>query len=296
MLPFVDTTPQAPLNVEHEQISSNLLLSWVAGYDGGRSQHFTIWYRRIQKKRQNWTQIRVLPNNASEFLLFDLKAQQTYEVTIVAENDLGLGAFSPILSIYMNVHQDSSLDYLYYSNETDFLRPPSPSDLQLSHSGSNLYITWNHPNPFQSSVDIVYYVIQWRSTIFFNNQQPQQSIVVQYPARSYVLKHVKQSKYAIQILAYSMQGKYSVPIDADIDIRTSSSSSSSCCWNRENDADDTPPLIRFPFRIQFHSGLEWIQSLLRISALLLNSIDHVCSMRLRFLRSSLSLPSAIVFH
>ena len=52
---------------------------------GGLPQHFIIWYRMIQIKKQSWNQIRVIPNNATEFLLFDLKLQQTYEVTIVAE-------------------------------------------------------------------------------------------------------------------------------------------------------------------------------------------------------------------
>jgi hypothetical protein len=173
----------------------------------------------IQTKKPNWNQIRVLPDNATEFILFDLKLQQTYEITIVAENDLGLGTFSPIISIYLNDNQDLSVGYLYHSNETDLLRPLSPTDLHLSHSGSNLYITWNHPNFFQSPLNIIYYVIQWRSTIFFNNQQSQQSIVVQYPIRSYVLKDIKQSKYIVQIISYSDQGIYSNLIQSEINIR-----------------------------------------------------------------------------
>ncbi len=215
----LDTTPQAPLNIQYEQISSNLLLSWEPGYDGGRPQYFIIWYRMIQTKKRNWNQIRVIPNNATEFLLFDLKFQQTYEVTIVAENDIGLGLFSPIISIYLNNNQDLSIGYLHYSNESDRLRPLSPTDLHLSHSGSNLYITWNHPNFFQSPVNIVYYVIQWRSTIVFNNQQSQQFIVVQHPIRSYILKDIKQSKYIIQMMSYSDQGTYSIPIESEINIR-----------------------------------------------------------------------------
>jgi len=217
---ILDTTPQAPLNVQYEQISSNLLLSWQPGYDGGRPQHFIIWYRMIQRKKQNWNQIRVLPNNATEFLLFDLQLQQTYEVTIVAENNLGLGMFSQIISIYLNDNQDLSIGYLQYSNETtNLLRPLSPINLHLSHSGSNLHITWNHPNIFQSPVNIVYYVIQWRSIIVFNNQQSQHTIVVQYPIRSYILNDIKQSKYIIQIISYSDQGTYSIPIESEINIR-----------------------------------------------------------------------------
>ena len=218
-LSCLDTTPQAPLNIRYEQISSNLLLSWEAGYDGGQEQHFIIWYRMIQTKKANWNQVRVLPNNATEFLLFDLKLQQTYEVTIVGENNIGLGLFSPIVSIYLNNNQDLSIGYLYHSNQTDLLRPLSPLNLHLSHSGSNLYITWNHPNIFQSPVNIISYVIQWRSIIFFNNQQSQQSIVIQYPMRTYILKDIKESKYIIQIISYSDHGTYSTPIESEIDIR-----------------------------------------------------------------------------
>jgi hypothetical protein len=215
----LDTTPQAPLNVRYEQIASNILLSWEPGYDGGHTQHFIIWYRMIQTKKQNWNQIRVLPTNSTDFLLFDLKFQQTYEVTIVGENQIGLGIFSPIISIYLNNNQDLSIGYLHYSNETDLLRPLPPIDLYLSYSGSNLYITWTHPDVFQSPVNIIYYVIQWRSTIFFNNQQSEQSIVVQYPIQSYILNDIKQSKYIIQILSYSDHGTYSIPIESEIDIR-----------------------------------------------------------------------------
>ncbi|CAF3335483.1 unnamed protein product [Rotaria socialis] len=212
-------TPQAPVNVQYKQISSNILLSWEPGYDGGRIQHFIIWYRVIKTKKGHWNQIRVLPNNATEFLLFDLTLQQTYELTIVGENDFGLGTFSPIVSVYINNHQDLSIGYFYYSNTTNFVRPLSPTGLHLSYSGTNLYITWNHPNPVESSIKIAYYVIQWRSSIVFNNQQSQQSIVIQYPSRSFTLKDIKQSKYIIQVISYSQEGTYSTPIESDIQIQ-----------------------------------------------------------------------------
>ena len=215
----LDTTPQPPVNIQYEQIGSNLFLSWQEGYDGGRTQHFLIWYRLIHKKKQNWKQIRVLPENTTEFLLFDLKLRQTYEITIVAENELGLGAFSVISSIYLNPNQDTSVDYLYYSNKTNVIRPLSPSNLRLSQSGSNLYISWNHPVQIDYSIEVVFYVLQWRSRTFFNNQYTQQSIVIQYPTRSYTLKGIKQSKYTIQLFAYSSQGTYSKPVDSEITIR-----------------------------------------------------------------------------
>ena len=173
----------------------------------------------LHTKKQNWNQIRVLPNNATEFTLFDLKLQQTYELTIVGENSIGLGTFTPILTFELNDTQHSSIDYLYHSNKTNLTRPSSPTNLRLSQSGSNLYIIWNHPYTSESSINIVYYVIQWRSTILFNNQQSQQSIVVHYPTRSYILKDIKQSKYIIQIISYSDKGTYSLPIESQINIR-----------------------------------------------------------------------------
>ena len=216
---MLDTTPQAPHNVQYKQILSNLFLSWESSYDGGRSQHFIIWYRSLQIRKQNWNQIRVLPNNASEFTLFDLKLQQIYELTIVAENEFGLGTFAPIITVQLNHTQDSSIDYLHYSNKTNLFRPLSPTNLRLSQSGSDLRITWNHPNMIASSINIVYYVIQWRSTILFNNQQSQQSIVVHYPTHSHVLKDIKQSKYIVQIISYSDKGIYSLPVESQINIR-----------------------------------------------------------------------------
>lgn len=217
----LDTTPQAPQNIQYKQRSSNLLLSWEAGYDGGRPQYFIIWYRLFYARKRNWNQIRVMPNNATEFTLFDLKLQQIYELTIVAENDLGLGTFTPIIFIELNDTEDLPLDYLHHSNQTNLFRPLSPTNLRLSQSGSHLYITWNHPKMLDSSEKILYYVIQWRSTILFNNHQSQYSVVLNYPTRSYVLKDLKQSKYIIQVIAYSDKGTYSSPIESQINIRKS---------------------------------------------------------------------------
>ena len=80
-------------------------------------------------------------------------------------------------------------------------------------------MTWNHPSMIESSIKIIYYVIQWRSTILFNNHQSQQSIVVHYPTRSYMLKDIKQSKYIVQIMSYSDKGIYSNSIESQINIR-----------------------------------------------------------------------------
>ena len=252
----IDTTPQAPENIRFEQRSANLFLSWQAGYDGGRSQHFILWYRLISKKKENWNQILILPGNATEFLLFDLKVRETYEVTIVAENDLGLGTFSSIVTVHMNPSSDLPIDYLYHSNETDLHRPPPPRNLRLFHSGSNLHVTWDHSD---SSVQITHYVLRWRSTILFNNEGSQRFLVLPYPIHSYLLKEIKQSKYTIQLLAYSNEGTYSVPIESEINIRTSST----CLPNEEI------LFLRFFFSpLEFHSILAYHGSISQLVSIL----------------------------
>ncbi|CAF1658466.1 unnamed protein product, partial [Adineta ricciae] len=213
-----NTTPQAPHHVEYKQFGPNLVLSWDAGYDGGQAQHFIIWYRLLHAKKRDWHQVRVLPTNATEFILFDLKLQQTYEITIVAENQFGLGTFTPIRTIELNNTENISADYLHDSQKPNLSRPASPTNLRLSQSRSNLYITWNHP----SSTNIVSYVIQWRSTILFNNQQSQQFIVVDYPTNSYTIKDIKQTKYLVEIFSYSDTGTYSLPVRSQIDIQFNS--------------------------------------------------------------------------
>ncbi|CAF1921728.1 unnamed protein product [Rotaria magnacalcarata] len=214
-----NSTPQAPHNINYKQISSNLFVSWEPGYDGGRFQHFIIWHRMLHKTKRTWNQTRVLPDNTTEFTLFDLKLKQPYELTIVGENYFGLGTFTPIITIQLNQTQDLSIDYLYHSNTTSLSRPLSPRNLHLYQSGLNLYITWDHPHLIESSVNVAYYVILWRSTILFNNQQSQQSIVLHHPMRSYILRNMKQSKYIIQVVAYSNQGTYSLPVQSQITIR-----------------------------------------------------------------------------
>ncbi|UJR23619.1 hypothetical protein I4U23_026605 [Adineta vaga] len=214
-----NTTPQAPHNVQYKQLGSDLIISWEPGYDGGRSQYFIIWYRLLHGKKRDWHQIRVLPTNTTEFTLFDLKLQQMYEITIVAENDLGLGTFTSIRTIELNTTENVSIDYLHHPQQVNLSRPTSPKNLRLSQSRSNLYITWDHPTTMESTTNIVSYVIQWRSTILFNNRQSQQFIVVNYPIRSYLIKDVKQTKYIVQVFSYSDIGTYSFPVQSQIDIQ-----------------------------------------------------------------------------
>ncbi|CAF4729193.1 unnamed protein product, partial [Rotaria magnacalcarata] len=80
-----------------------------------RFQHFIIWHRMLHKTKRTWNQTRVLPDNTTEFTLFDLKLKQPYELTIVGENYFGLGTFTPIITIQLNQTQDLSIDYLYHS-------------------------------------------------------------------------------------------------------------------------------------------------------------------------------------
>ena len=244
-----------------------------------------VWYRNANIKKRHWNQIRVLPRNTSEFLLLDLKLRQIYELTIVAENELGLGSFSSIMSIQLNDTEDASIGYLHQSNETTVRRPSSPVNLRLSHSGSNLYITWNHPMIMDSSTTIVYYVIQWRSTIHFNNQQSQQSMVVQYPARSFILKDVKQSNYIVQIISYSNRGIYSSPIESQINIRKSLSS--------------IERVIGFePVSFRFHidARLQRFQSSLGLAAQHSHPPVGCIRMRLLGLLIQVLLPSTVVLH
>ena len=217
----IDTTPQAPHHIQYRQSGTRLLLSWEAGYDGGRTQYFMIWYRNLSTKKRLWNQIRVLPTNSTEFILFDLNLQQNYELTIVGENELGLGSFSPILTIQLNETEEMPIGFLRQSNETHLVRPSSPTNHRLSYSGSNLYIAASHANQIDAAAKIVHYVLQWRSTILFNNEQSHQSIVIDYPIRSFVLKNIKQSNYIVQLLAYSDRGIYSPPIETQIHIRKS---------------------------------------------------------------------------
>jgi hypothetical protein len=150
-----------------------------------------------------------------------LKPQQTYELTMVAENALGQGTFSSIVTIDMlNEHDETSAGQLHHRNTSIVDRPLAPVHLRLSYSSSNLYISWDHPDTSEQSVpSIVHYVLQWRSTILFNNQQSHQFIVIDYPMRSYILKDIQQSNYIVQIVSYAERGTYSSPIESQINIR-----------------------------------------------------------------------------
>ncbi|CAF0904731.1 unnamed protein product, partial [Didymodactylos carnosus] len=215
------TTPQAPLNFHaNSSSSSSIELSWEPGYDGGLPQHFIVWYRKIStginKKLDEWKQIRVLPNNISHFTIFDLNINNDYNVAVVGENKYGLGTFSSILNVKMN--SGNSVGYLYHnsSDKAPIYRPRPPNNIRLEVVGRNLLVSWNHPL-FSAFPKIIYYVVQIRSLILIDNQQ-QETVVINYPQHTYLFKNIKHdASYVVQVLAYS-EHAYSPLIESKITI------------------------------------------------------------------------------
>ena len=111
-------------------------------------------------------------------------------------------------------------------------------------------------------------------------------MVVQYPARSFILKDVKESHYIVQIIAYSDQGIYSSPIESQINIRTSFE------FDQANHRFHTRSLSRF----HFDSCLQRFQSSADLAAQHPHSIVGCIRMRLLDLHIQVLLSPTIVLY
>ncbi|XP_067350645.1 protein turtle homolog B-like isoform X3 [Channa argus] len=151
----IGTSPHAPTSVRVVASSSWANLSWVAGYDGGFQQTFSVWYGHVLKREHlgphDWLSIPV-PGGHDWMLVPGLEPETTYQFSILAQNKLGTGPFSEVVTVNTLVFPISTPEPLV------LLTPPRC--LTANRTQQGVLLTWmppaNHTAPIQ------HYVMEFR--------------------------------------------------------------------------------------------------------------------------------------
>uniref|UniRef100_A0A673HRC3 Uncharacterized LOC107713033 n=1 Tax=Sinocyclocheilus rhinocerous TaxID=307959 RepID=A0A673HRC3_9TELE len=88
------TSPHAVTSVSVDPGITHANVSWEPGFDGGYTQKFTVWVKPTVRGKHEWASIPV-PTSKTSLLVTGLQAATSYQFSILAQNKLGSGPFTP---------------------------------------------------------------------------------------------------------------------------------------------------------------------------------------------------------
>ncbi|NWR53702.1 TUTLA protein, partial [Regulus satrapa] len=95
------TSPHAVTNVSVLPLLLAANISWEPGFDGGYFQRFSVWYtplvRYPPRAHHDWVSLSV-PVGAQHLLVENLQPDTSYQFSVLAQNKLGSGPFSQIVT------------------------------------------------------------------------------------------------------------------------------------------------------------------------------------------------------
>ncbi|XP_050166942.1 protein turtle homolog A-like, partial [Myiozetetes cayanensis] len=95
------TSPHAVTNVSVLALPLAANISWEPGFDGGFFQRFSVWYSPLVKPppraHHEWVTLAV-PAGARHLLVENLQPHTGYQFSVLAQNKLGSGPFSHIVT------------------------------------------------------------------------------------------------------------------------------------------------------------------------------------------------------
>ncbi|XP_073675992.1 uncharacterized protein igsf9b [Garra rufa] len=92
------TSPHAVTSVSVDPGITQANVSWEPGFDGGYTQKFTVWVKPTVRGKHEWASIPV-PTSKTSLLVTGLQAAASYQFSVLAQNKLGSGPFSEIVTI-----------------------------------------------------------------------------------------------------------------------------------------------------------------------------------------------------
>ncbi|XP_026075436.1 protein turtle homolog A-like isoform X1 [Carassius auratus] len=145
------TSPHAVSSVSVIPGINQANVSWVAGFDGGYAQKFTVWYKQVsgerKEEKQEWLPFSDLSTEKS-LLVTNLLPSTEYQFSVVAQNKIGTGPFSEITTI-------TTLDALPVVAK---LVPPT--NLSINKSSEGILLWWSVPKAQSPPIDS--FVVQSR--------------------------------------------------------------------------------------------------------------------------------------
>ncbi|XP_026228021.1 protein turtle homolog B [Anabas testudineus] len=147
----IGTSPHAPTNVHVVASATWANVSWEVGYDGGFQQTFSVWLKREHLGPHDWLSIPV-PGGHDWMVVPGLEPETTYQFSVLAQNKLGTGPFSEVVTVNTLVFPISTPEPLV------LLTPPRC--LTANRTQQGVLLTWmppaNHTAPIQ------HYVMEFR--------------------------------------------------------------------------------------------------------------------------------------
>ncbi|XP_057676324.1 protein turtle homolog B-like isoform X1 [Corythoichthys intestinalis] len=151
----IGTSPHAPTSVHVVASSTWANVSWDVGYDGGFQQTFSVWYGHVLKRERlgphDWLSMPV-PGGQEWMVAPGLEPETTYQFSVLAQNKLGTGPFSEVVTVNTLVFPISTPEPLV------LLTPPRC--LTANRTQQGILLTWippaNHTAPIQ------HYIMEFR--------------------------------------------------------------------------------------------------------------------------------------
>ncbi|KAK1882661.1 Protein turtle like B [Dissostichus eleginoides] len=147
----IGTSPHAPTSIHVVASSTWANVSWEVGYDGGFQQTFSVWLKRERLGPHDWLSIPV-PGGQDWLVVPGLEPETIYQFSVLAQNKLGTGPFSEVVTVNTLVFPISTPEPLV------LLTPPRC--LTANRTQQGVLLNWilpaNHTAPIQ------HYVMEFR--------------------------------------------------------------------------------------------------------------------------------------
>ncbi|XP_018610819.1 protein turtle homolog B isoform X2 [Scleropages formosus] len=147
----IGTSPHAPTNIHVSASTTSANVSWEPGYDGGHEQTFSVWVKRAQLGPHDWLSVPV-PVAQNWLLVHGLESETAYQFSVLAQNKLGTGPFSEVVTVNTLVFPISTPEPLV------LLTPPRC--LTANRTQQGILLTWIPPANHTSPIDR--YIMEFR--------------------------------------------------------------------------------------------------------------------------------------
>uniref|UniRef100_A0A8C2X387 Immunoglobulin superfamily member 9B n=1 Tax=Cyclopterus lumpus TaxID=8103 RepID=A0A8C2X387_CYCLU len=147
----IGTSPHAPGNIHVLPSTTSANVSWEPGYDGGFEQTFSVWSKRTDFGPHDWHSMPV--SGAQTWLVVPgLEAGTEYQFSVLAQNKLGTGPFSEVVTV------NTAGSPLGTPEPLVLLTPPRC--LTANRTQHGVLLTWLPPANHSSPIDR--YIIEFR--------------------------------------------------------------------------------------------------------------------------------------
>ncbi|XP_068191522.1 protein turtle homolog A [Antennarius striatus] len=131
------TSPHAATSLSVSPGVKKANVSWEAGFDGGSSQTFSVWVKKIaasdSDEKQQWFSVSVPQSSGTGLLVTGLSPNTVYQFSVLSHNKMGTGPFSEIVTA-------RTLDPPLRRS-----KPKPPESLSANQDSAGVVLRWSLP-------------------------------------------------------------------------------------------------------------------------------------------------------